>query len=182
MNNVVVGFIAFVGGAVLGSAVTYIYTKKHFETKVEEQVAEVRSEFDKYMDSVDKDVTNIRTEIEKEVRSQIRKEEKKAEVDNLEKAVTSLNYTKTNDKKGPYVIEQGGEDFGGYMAVSLDYYADGVLVDDPEVISDKDVDDIVGLENLALLSDTKPLIWVRNEERQVDYEIAYVDEDYYDEG
>ena len=65
------------------------------------------------------------------------------------------------------------------MAVSLEYYSDSVLVDGNDIIDDNDADEIVGLGNLALLSNDRPCIWVRNEARRVDYEIAYIDEDYY---
>ena len=65
------------------------------------------------------------------------------------------------------------------MAVSLDYYTDGVLLDGKDIVDDTQIDSLVGIENLSLLDKDRSVIWVRNDDMKVDYEIAYVDEDFY---
>ena len=183
MNKTIIGVLSFAGGAVVGAVAAYFITKDKCEKQMQAQLSTVRTEFDNYLQKSEE-------EKEKVVREKIAKEEKEKEKDELRNVAKRCNYgspvPKPEPKKkeykkhdGPYLIEQGGEEFGGFMAVSLEYYTDGVLLDGVDVIEDKDKDDIVGIANLALLAEDNPLIWVRNERLQVDYEIAYIDEDFY---
>lgn len=170
MTNQVVGVLAFAAGVVVGGAAVYIFTRKKNEERINQDLQATRDELAKYM-----------TESEKKAQEE-KTEKRPVEVSELVKHVELNNYISEEEKqaKGPYVIEQGGEDFGGYMAVSLEYYTDGVLLDGEEIIDDKQKDDLVGIENLARLSMLDPVIWVRNDKLKVDYEIAYIDEDFYD--
>lgn len=178
MNKTVLAVLAGAGGAIVGSVTTYILMKKKFENDMELQLESVRKEFDNYMKNEDTKTSEKTAEEEKKV-DKLVQDAVQAERERIQKKVQDLNYSATPSKKGPYLIERGGEEFGGYMAVSLEYYSDRVLVDGNDIIDDNDADEIVGLGNLALLSNERPCIWVRNEARRVDYEIAYIDEDYY---
>ena len=179
MNNTVKFTLSFIGGAVFGSLVTYFVTKKKCEQQIEEQLAPVRKTFEEYVAKTDKKIADAKAQAEKDALEKTKGEVKKEEEKVLEKKVLDLNYTVPRKKDGPYIIDQGGEEFGGYMAVSLEYYTDGVLLDGTDIIDDAEKHEIVGIDNLALLDERRPLIWVRNDERQVDYEIAYVAEDFY---
>ena len=71
----------------------------------------------------------------------------------------------------PYVIPP--EEFGetDYEIISLTYYADGILADDMDDIVD-DVDDIVGADSLTHFGEyEEDSVFVRNDLREVDYEI-----------
>lgn len=82
----------------------------------------------------------------------------------------------SNVKDPRIITENEFNDHCGYEQTSLYYYAgDGTLVDDDNtIIADGEIDDIVGKANLdvfARMSDDKNLIFVRNEKRQMEYEI-----------
>ena len=179
MNNSITMVLSFIGGAAVGAVSAYIFTKKKYQKEMDEQLAPIRKEFDDYIQNVDKKLEEAKAETEKNVRESVRNEQKKEEATKLEKKVTELDYAAQKKKDGPYIIERGGEEFGGYMAVSLEYYTDGILLDGTDIVDEAEMHDIVGVDNLALLDEKNPLIWVRNDERQVDYEIAYIDEDFY---
>lgn len=179
MNNSISITISFLSGAVVGAAVAYIVTKKKYQKELEDQIAPVRQEFENYMKNEEKKEEEAKAAAEKEERARLERERKKEEAKKLADTVKELDYAAQKRKDRPYIIEQGGEEFGGYMAVSLEYYTDGVLLDNTDVIDDHQIDSLVGVENLALLDEHRPLIWVRNEEMKVDYEIAYIDEDFY---
>lgn len=179
MNRTVTTVLAGIGGAFIGSVATYILMKKRFENNMEEQLTSVRKEFEDYMQKKDAEAEKKAAEDEKKKVDELVQSAVKAERDRIQKKVEDLNYGTVPKKKGPYLIDRGGEEFGGYMAVSLEYYSDGILLDGTDVIDNNDADEIVGIGNLTLLSNDKPLIWVRNEARRVDYEISYIDEDYY---
>lgn len=177
MDIKVIATLAFAAGAIVGAASTYIFMHKQTEEKVNAAIQPVRDEFDKALQQMEADKKKFEDNVEASVRKKMNKEAHEKEVKAVNKKAEDLGYKKKDGR--PYLIDQGGEEFGGYMAVSLDYYSDGILLDGNDIISDADKDDLVGIENLALLSDTKPEIWVRNDKLKVDYEIAYVDEDFY---
>lgn len=173
----VIATLSFAAGAVIGAASTYIFMRKKNDKTLDEQLQPVRDEFDKALQKMEDDKKKFEDKLEADMREKIRKEEKAQEIKSMKTKTEDLGYTKKGDH--PYLIEQGGEEFGGHMAVSLEYYSDGVLLDGNDVISDADKEDLVGVENLALLCETTPIVWVRNDKLKVDYEIAYIDEDYY---
>lgn len=77
-----------------------------------------------------------------------------------------------------YEIEQDeyGED-PGYTTYSLDYYADGNLVDETDNIVDDPVH-MVGGDVLDKLDVDNPVAYVRNDITKTDYEVCYVDYDF----
>ena len=87
--------------------------------------------------------------------------------------------------KKPYVIppEEYGEKLG-YDMVSLQYYADGVLVDDAYNKYEADeIEMLVGLKSLEHFGDNEKdpdTVYVRNEDRETDYEILAVEDRYED--
>lgn len=179
MNNSIGITLSFISGAAIGAVTAYIYTKKKYQKELEDQIAPVRKEFEDRIQSAEKKVEEVKAEAEKEAKAKLEHERKKEEAKKLEKTIKDLKYSEPKKKDYPYIIDQGGEEFGGYMAVSLDYYTDGVLLDGKDVIDDTQIDSLVGIENLALLDKDRAVIWVRNDDMKVDYEIAYVDEDFY---
>lgn len=81
------------------------------------------------------------------------------------------------DKDLPYVVTQEdhllNED--GYEQVSITYYRkDGVLADDQDV-EIPDIDGTIGTENLDLFgygSKSPHLVYIRNDEKQIDFEVT----------
>ena len=83
-----------------------------------------------------------------------------------------------------YAYEISQEEFGEdaeYTTYSLDYYADGNLVDETGNIVDDPVH-LVGGDVLDDISITNPVAYVRNDITKTDYEICFVDSDYEQDG
>lgn len=90
----------------------------------------------------------------------------------LKKATEIVKSEKYNFPAGPYVISP--DEFGGtfeYECISLVYYADGVVVDDNQNVV-KDVEDCIGEDSLTHFGEYEDdSVYVRNDERRIDYEI-----------
>lgn len=171
MDVKVIATLSFIGGAIVGAAATYIYSKKKNEELLNEQLQPVRDEFNKTLQKMEEEHQQYREKVEATAK------EKHEQIKAVKTAAEDLYYAKKQTHL--HLIDRGGEEFGGYMAVSLEYYSDGVLLDGTEIIDDASKDDLVGIENLALLCEAHPIVWVRNDNLKVDYEIAYIDEDFY---
>ena len=184
-------FFTFVTGLVIGSVVTYVVVKDKFEKIAQEEIDSVKEVFGRRVEKeADKKVEKI---AEKEV-EKIRKEYN--DYNSLTKNYTSYSKNETEeddcaqveDEDGvelfeverasgsdrPYVIDPwdfGGED--GYDTITLNYYADGVLTDDDNVIEDEEIDDVVGKDFAEHFGEyEKDCVCVRNDRLKTDYEIC----------
>ena len=80
----------------------------------------------------------------------------------------------------PYVITPDEYDCSEYEPTTLNYYADGVLTDIYDNKIDN-IDDMVGLESLEHFGEyEKDTVYVRDDDKKVDYEILRNSEEYYD--
>lgn len=190
MNHTLRNFFIFAVGAAIGSAVTWYIVKTKYEQIANEEIESVKEAF-RCKDS------------EPEVEEPIEPEDehtadpKPEEVASYRKMLNTLHYTNepevtendeekgaegmTEKKSGPYVITP--DEFGNieeYDAISLNYYADGVLADDwDEVI--EDVDDVVGEDSLNRFGEyEEDSVFVRNDDRCADYEILRDLRNYWD--
>lgn len=169
-SNVVV----FVVGAAVGSAVTWKLLKTKYEQIAQEEIDSVKEAFSKRFTPEDSNGPQESGESQMTLNeySEKLKEMKYANdlamAEKEKKGVTDADMNKNE----PYVISP--EEFGeldGYDAVSLNYFADGVLTDDwdNEI---EDVDDMVGLDSLNHFGEYEDdSVFVRNDRDKVDYEI-----------
>ena len=174
MKNIVKSAVIFAAGVSIGATVAWRFLKAKYARIAQEEIDSVK-------------------EIYSAKESKIKKVLSEADVyktkDNLvdestrheySKVVYGLGYTSTDEKKEvkedkvlvkPYVIspdELGEKD---YSIVSLNYYADGVLADDFDVVID-DVENTVGEDALTHFGEYEDdSVFVRNDERELDYEI-----------
>ena len=169
MTNKVACAVSFAVGALIGSAVTWIFTKKYYENIAQAEIDSVKDEFSKRNDRGEPN-------------------EQETEMDQYNKAVSNYDYTAhSNDKKSDVkedkmtnIFEEGIEyidpdAYGEYMdyeQVSLTYFADGVLAyeDTLEVIDD--VKSIVGeffADHFGEYEDDS--VFVRNDLTRCEYEI-----------
>lgn len=185
MNSKLIGAIAFVAGAAIGSVVTWKLvearclnianeeiesTKEHFKAMLDEALQkQAEAEKDRKMEYKPM-VSEFTQEPAKPVRE-------KPDILEYKEQLESLNYK--NKKEGkeegvecPYVISP--DEFGElyeYETNSLTYYADGVLADDAGDIIE-DVDTIVGLDSLEHIGEyEEDAVHVRNDMLMSDYEI-----------
>lgn len=174
----VTGFMMFIMGAVVGSVITWQYTKGKYEQIAQEEIDSVKEVFSK---------RDTDTEI-KAKNSEFRpaKVEKMTEKPNILEYAEKLkkeNYTnysgmgnrkeeQTSMEEKPYVIspEEFGE-FEEYEKISFSYYADQVLADENDELIE-DVEDIIGIESLTHFGEYEPdSVFVRNDRLKCDYEI-----------
>lgn len=156
----------FAAGAVTGSWVTWKIIKTKYEQLAQEEIDSVKEMFrlrnQEENESPDREIIQAYKDI---VEGYVVPEERSA-LDNV--------------VKKPRVISP--EELGDcdYEIVTLTYYADGVLADDcDDPITN--VDDVVGKESLTCFGRYEDdAVHVRNDERQVDYEILAREENYLD--
>ena len=168
MKSALSNILIFTVGAAIGSVVTWKLIKNKYEQIAKEEIDSVKEVFSRRKDEIISDEKrdddfeeyhNITNLYSKE--SDEEEEEDEEEVQEVRKSV-----------KKPYVISP--DEFGEmdeYDAISLNYYADGVLTNDwDEVI--ENVDDIVGIDSLNHFGEyEEDSVFVRNDTLQADYEI-----------
>lgn len=176
MNNKVTHLFMFMAGAVIASAVTWKITKDKYEQIAQEEINSYKEHLRKKGEKADSGVKVIVTKAEPEVFEYAKKvaECKYGSMfENQEKGEPST-------MKAPYTISY--EEFGenDYETVGMTYYADKVLVED---ITDEVVDDVdgtIGCDSLLRFGEyEEDMLYVRNDELQVDYEISLSSRSYY---
>lgn len=188
MKNAV-GFVIFVAGAAIGSAVTWYYTKTKYERIAQEEIDSVKEQF-----SVKKKEAEKKSDEKEEAHPTVTKE--KPSIAEYAKRLSQESYTnysnadildesyeqKSKVTEIPFVIPP--EEFGeledeGYSKESLTYYADGVLADEEDEIVD-DVEGTVGEDSLEHFGEYEDdSVFVRNHRLKADYEILLSQKEYY---
>ena len=160
----------FLLGASAGSLGTYLLIKKHYENIANEEINSV-------IDTFKKKEEKIQNEYEE-------KNNYKEELNNLGYSVgVDLSKNKKDNyveekKVVPYVISE--DEFGDMNneEQTLYYYADDVLADEYDNIIDNPTE-VIG-DALIQLGDYDDTIYVRNEEKSIDYVILRSDKLYKD--
>ena len=202
----------FIGGAILGSAITYKIVKDRYEILIDEEVRSVKETYDGvYKPKHEDEDTDESLEDEDEyddfiarherdkteygkIASQYKQDEKEDEEENMEdeapaeyyetKPTHEVYYDPLEDKEertdmedmvAPYTITP--DEFGdtGYEKTCLTMYANGFIEDDyGDLMDEDDVERLLGGEdNLKMMGEFEPdLLYIRNENYRVDYEIA----------
>lgn len=174
------GFIIFITGAAIGSAVTWKYLKTKYEQIAQEEIDSVKEVFAK------------RETVEKENREKADKAKDKPDIMEYADKIKNEGYTNYSDVNSdkndaqkdvekPYVItpEEFGE-FDDYNQISLIFYADKVLADENNEIVDE-VERIIGFESLNHFGEYEDdSVFVRNDRLKCDYEILLDQRNYND--
>ena len=186
--------LIFLAGAGLGSGITWLIVKKHYQNVADEEIESVVSRFRDPMpikiveDEPEKEEKmNRYVELTKNytkpnpmdyaAKYQNKPSEQKDEID-----YTATEHPEDDDEETPYVISP--EEFGeldDYEKVSLTYYADGYLVEGDLGIID-DVDVVVGPDALDSFGEyEEDAVYVRNDQHKTDYEILLSEMNYHDD-
>lgn len=188
MNNKVIGIAAFIGGALVGSFVTWRVTKTKYEQIMEEEAQSFRDVINKNIMSHEE----VRDVLDEPEEHEEHEEITKDDISSYKEMLDELKYstvkslTKGEDTtKYPYVItpEEYGE-HDGYDVISLDYYADDVLVDDMGEVVEKDfVEEMLGTDFKNRFGEYDAnAVFVRDDVRMVDYEVLRDPNPYYGDG
>lgn len=161
----------FVTGIVLGSAITWNYAKTKYAKIADEEIASVKAAFKSEKSNEDSDI-----------------HEEKNNIDKMEELAIANKYV-THDKvikkeetdmNEPYVISPDDFDENGYEIVSLTYYADDVLTDEHDNVI-RNRDKLIGKDSLTKFGEyEKDSVFVRDDERKIDYEILADTRNYHD--
>lgn len=181
MNDVLNKVFIFAVGAAIGSAVTWKIIKTKYEKIANDEIESIKEHYRKKLGT---------TIVEKTEDENIEEQQKEFErYNDLLDENGYRNYSIKKDEKekeenkdmsGPYVISPDIYDTEDYETESLNYYADGVLTDMYDNIID-DVEGMIGEESLNHFGEYEDdSVFVRNDERKIDYEILLDSDNYYD--
>lgn len=182
-------FVAFIFGLIIGTAAGAYVAKSisdgKAEKKIEEATIEARDYYkDKYtpkkeepkQESVfgDKDDLEANKKITRIYGHQFDLYSEPKEEERIKEDPEKETYS--------YPIDE--DEFGmdrDYTTYSLDYYADGTMLDETGNVVDDPIH-LVGGDVLDGLSISNPTAYVRNDITKTDYEICYVDANYEEDG
>lgn len=186
MNSTIKNLLMFVLGFGLGATTAYLLVKNKYQTEAEEEINEVREIYQNRINELYKERKN-KSELNKHIKNNLSVSEYAELI--ADSGYEKRDYSSTivpekpkTDSK-PYIITQDDfmdeevymdEDIG-YSKVTWYYYADGVLcnednepVPEPQLYFHKDA--------LALLDDdTIHVLYLRNDNLKIDYEILRED-------
>lgn len=175
--NKAAGFVIFVMGAAVGSAVTWQYAKKKYEQIAQEEIESVKEVFSKREPDTEITIDSTERQIAR-VEKMTGKPDISEYSEKMQKSYTNYSGFKADEKEQeamsnrPYVISP--EEFGEneeYERISLTYYADQVLADENDELIE-DADDVVGMESLTHFGEYEDdSVFVRNDRLKCDYEI-----------
>lgn len=178
--NKAFGLVIFVAGAGIGSAVTWIFTKKKYSNLAKKEIDSVKEAFANRKEVFREQKNDIDDNSEQPT-SQADKAAKALKKKSIMDYSSFSKYEALNEKYStekklgkecPYVIspDEFGE-FDDYEKISLTYYSDKVLTDDNDDIIE-DVDEVVGIGSLDHFGEyEEDSVFVRNDQRMCDYEI-----------
>lgn len=170
--NTCKGLFIFLAGAALGTVVTGKVLKTKYEQILEEEIESVKEAYDRRAKRKEK-------ELEEEDDEPIPTKEEVETYHEMVKNSGYTNYSKQSKEVEkevvtvytPEVISPDDFDTNGYKTQTLTLYADGVLADEYDNII-TNVDEIVGEDSLEHFGEyEEDTVYVRNEERETDYEI-----------
>lgn len=195
--------IAFVAGAALGGATIWYITKERYARLAEEEINSVKEAYarregkkekaDKALkryQGTDEEIQEGQTPA---VTAKVMEKGSITEYAERVKNGAPMDYSRTSvppkavpqekpaepetSGEHPYVIAPEEFDELGYTAISLTYFADGVLADENGVVVD-DVEEIVGdaLDHFGEYEDDS--VYVRNDAKRCDYEILRDEREY----
>lgn len=168
------GLYFLIGGAT-GAGITWLATKKYYEKKADNEIEKARDhmrekaviEKDDTEKAKDKRKNDIKDYMERGsvVNYAARYKAKAADED-----IEELTHPTDSDEDEPYIIS--ANEFGeidDYEKVTLTYYQDGYLVEEGSGEVIEEVSELIG--NDALESFIDDAVYVRNDDRETDYEI-----------
>lgn len=152
------GLFIFLGGAILGSAITYRLMKNYYDPEDYDE----EEGYDYGETEPDNSEVTQSQIIEEngytQYSSNIKTNEKREEEDEMDK---------------PYIITPEEFSDSDYNTETLSYWADGVVTDiDDEPLTDDQIEDLIGEDSLSHFGEYEDdSVFVRNDRLRTDYEI-----------
>ena len=185
MNDTLNKVFIFAAGAVIGSVVTWKIIKTKYEQIANEEIESVKERFRNRENAAEDGASDKEENVDNSLKDR--------DLSSYESIINENAYRNYSTPKGseneikeeesvdrPYVIPPEEYDENDYETESLTYYADGVLTDMYDNIIE-DVEGTVGTDSLTHFGEYEDdSVFVRNDERQIDYEILLDSDKYYD--
>lgn len=168
MSNTLSKIVIFTVGAAIGSAVTWKLVKTKYERVAQEEIDSVKDLYSKR----ERETTKEESDPEEVVVDEETKEEYVAKIKEYGYSSNDDEIVKEDeDVERPYVISPHEYDEIGYRTVSLEYFADGVLIDEKGKII-RNVDEVIGIEPEEHFGEYEDdSVFVRDDRKRIDYEI-----------
>lgn len=198
MNSITKIVIAFTGGALIGSAASFIVTKKILEKKYDLELSEARN---RYTERLREHIENSNETTVKETESQIENKdsiEKSSEATDLKKIISDNNYDTTDEDtdevlypNDPEVVPENDTEFitaetygeiEGYEVSSYTYHLNGLYSDEThkEVLLEDEKDIFGDLNWRKKIDDSVDgCVYIRNNSLHMDFEIVFEDTTHY---
>ena len=158
--------LIFIAGVGVGIGASYNLIKKKHDEILEEEIASVKETYSKYNKESD-EVTEEKEPEPEEIASVKEKYEK------LTKEYSELNEDSCTNSE---IYEISYDDFGeeGYTEIELTYYIDDNTLTDDADEPMEELDIISSIGSIDILNGCKDgeYIYIRNEEKEIDYSIA----------
>lgn len=194
------GWLGLLLGGLVGGGAGFVVgakiVQKKLNTKHEEEIESVKQAFKQYYCTKEETSTAVidRKDLhDKPVLVQKSSIDEKPETNNTvnygqryiepEVAVNIIKdeeiHERLRDKSKPYVITEEEYYSSNYKTKTLWYTDDGIISDElGNVLSDDDIDILVGDALVHFNRNTNETLYVRNDEDKTDYEIAYNEMNY----
>lgn len=205
MNKIVNACISFIFGVGVGGILAYEYSKRKFSGRLDAEINELKKFYSerekqtkadilKNKPSLNEFVKDEKVDVDSDVSDDISTDEPIEEgmedryvnyaqyykSDSVEEKTVKSKEVVTKTMKKPYIISP--DEFGsmGYSEISLTYYSDGILTEegDSEKLS---INETIGANNIKHIGEeAQDALYIRNDEKEIDYEILSVEERYTD--
>lgn len=155
-------------GALIGSAATWIFTKKYYEKISKDEIDSVKKEFSKMRNASSE--TSDHEEKNNDISDKIKPYNY---TDHSKKEEQDITVKEVNDVNDPYVISP--DEYGEYIdyeQISLTYFSDGVLADEDTLDVIDDIAGTVGddfADHFGEYEDDS--VHIRNDATRCEYEI-----------
>ena len=187
-QNLISKVLAFVAGAGIGSVVTYKVVKTKYNKIIQEEIDSVKQAYknDKDYGPVEDTSTG---NTEKSDTPEMTDEEKEADINRIREVINQNGYAAESTEKEtktmtePYMISY--EEYGekDYVTMTWHYWEDGTVTNEQnEIIGN--ASELVGddfMNHYGENPDDPDVVYVRDDDGQIDYEILR-EEEPYDEG
>lgn len=181
MKSAVWFFIGLIFGAAGGAYVASSITQKKAEDRIEKATLEARDYY-KQKYEPKKEEPPKEEKVENVTRIYGRAFDLYSEPDVKQAKIEGEEHNENpNNETYAYKIDEDEFGMEDYSTYTLDYYADGNLVDETGNVVDDPVH-IVGGDILDELSIDNPVAYVRNDITKTDYEVCFVDSSYEEPG
>ncbi|MCD8372205.1 MAG: hypothetical protein LUD27_02760 [Clostridia bacterium] len=184
MNNTIKATAIIAISGLVGGAVTYIFLKRKFNARLSKEIESIKKigtfkKVDGIKKAEDKDDSALSSSASKKVSDKETDDSKSGYFDYSKVYKSSLDTPsisqKEKDESTDIIRVISSDEFDtleDYESVWLSYYADGVLADDQDEVTD--IPSTVGSKCLtALESHSTDVVHVRNSKLKCDYEIVY---------